>query len=211
MKKFTLNFLVIIFLTIGTSGALHAQNNAEIERQLEEIMKAREEMFKMLMDDSSFDNFDKRFDDMVKRFQQSGGFGLEQMDDPIVGEYDWIKTNTHKILKLKVKQVKDKPLDIKIENGMIRLKGDVETMSGEGANSVKRKVSFQRAFTLPDDVDQNNPEFENKDGSMLIKFKLKKPGSNKGHSQKDSQKTLPKQDPQNDRIPITPGAEDVTI
>jgi len=211
MKKIILNFLTILFFIIGTSSTLHAQNNADIDRQFEEIMKAREEMFKMLMDDSSFDNFDKRFDDMVKRFQQSGGFGLEQMDDPIVGEYDWIKTDTHKILKLKVKQVKDKPLDIKIENGMIRLKGDVETTSGEGANSVKRKVSFQRAFTLPDDVDQNNPEFENKDGSMLIKFKLKKPGNTKGHSQKDSRKAIPKQEPQNDRIPVTPDAEDVTI
>lgn len=207
MKKFTLNFFAIVFLIIGTSSALHAQNNSEIDRQLEEIMKAREEMFKMLMDDSSFDNFDKRFDDMVKRFQQSGGFGLEQMDDPIVGEYDWIKTDTHKILKLKVKQVKDRPLDIKIENGMIRLKGDVETTNGEGANSVKRRVSFQRAFTLPDDVDQNNPEFENKDGNMLIKFKLKKPGSNKAHSQK----AIPKQEPQSDRIPVTPDADDVTI
>lgn len=196
--------LILIF---SFSSTLFAQSASEMEKQMEEIMKAREEMFRMLLDDSAMDNFDKRFEDMVKRFQQAGGFGLEQHDDPIVGEYDWVKTNTHKILKLKVKQVKDKPLDIKIENGMIRLKGDVETSEGSGQNSIKRKVSFQRAFSLPDDVDQTNPEFENKDGSLLIKFKLKKPTS---HTDK-TPKSTPKQEAPTDRIPVTPSGEDVTI
>jgi HSP20 family molecular chaperone IbpA len=207
--KFSQNFLTILFLVFSSSN-LWAQSSSEMEKQLEEIMKAREEMFKMLMDDSSFDSFDKRFENMVKKFQQAGGFGLEQSDDPIVGEYDWLKTPTHKILKLKVKQVKDKPLDIKIENGMIRLKGDVETIDGEGQNTVKRKVSFQRAFSLPDDVDQTNPEFENKEGSLLIKFKLKKVGtsSGKAHSPKvDSTK----QEPATDRVPVVPSGDDVTI
>lgn len=208
--KFALSFLTILFLLVSSSTNLWAQSSSEMEKQFEEIMKAREEMFKMLMDDSSFDSFDKRFEDMVKKFQQAGGFGLEQHDDPIVGEYDWIKTPTHKILKLKVKQVKDKPLDIKIENGMIRLKGDVETVDGEGGNTVKRKVSFQRAFSLPDDVDQNNPEFENKDGSMLIKFKIKKAGASSNKSP-PLKAVPPKQEPATDRVPVTPSGEEVTI
>lgn len=161
-------FLVFSFFMTQNTWA---QN--DVQRQIEEIMKAREEMFRMLLNDHSFDDFDKRFEQIMKNFNQHGGFGLHNFDDPIVGEYDWVKTATHKILKIKVKQIKDKPLDIKIEKGMISLKGDVESVQGEGANAVRRRVSFQRAFSLPDDVDQNNPEFENKDGNLLIKFKLK--------------------------------------
>ena len=201
-KKIALCSILVAGLL--NTGSVFAQTS-EMQKQMEEIMKTREEMFRMLLDDSSTEAFDKRFEDMVKRFQQGGGFGglgLEQFDDPIVGEYDWIKTNTHKILKLKVKQVKDKPLDIKIENGMIRLKGDVETVDGD----VRRKVSFQRAFTLPDDVDQTNPEFENKDGSMLIKFKYKHLSkTKKGES---PEKTEP---PKDDRVPLSPDKDGISI
>lgn len=199
----------IALCSILVAGLLNCGNvfaqQSEMQKQMEEIMKTREEMFRMLLDDSSTEAFDKRFEEMVKRFQQGGGFGglgLEQFDDPIVGEYDWINTKTHKILKLKVKQVKDKPLDIKIENGMIRLKGDVETVDGD----VRRKVSFQRAFTLPDDVDQTNPEFENKDGNMLIKFKYKHLSKNKkGDS---PEKAEPAKD---DRVPLSPDKDGISI
>lgn len=200
IKKIFL-ILSLILCSFSVSVPVLAQSQtSDIHKQIEEIMKAREEMFRSLLDDNSFEEFDKRFEQMMKKFDQHGGFGLQQFDDPIVGEYDWIKTSTHKILKLKVKQVKDKPLDIKIEGGMIRLKGDVETVEGEGQNSIRRKVSFQRAFTLPDDVDQTNPEFENKDGAMLIKFKLKKASANSKTPQEI-----------NDRVPLTPEKDAINI
>lgn len=199
MKNVIFGF--ILFITQFFSTTLWAQSAADRQKQIDEIMKARDEMLRMLMDDSAFENFDKRFEDMIKRFDQGGmggfGLGLEQFDDPIVGEYDWVRTDTHKILKLKVKQVKDKPLDIKIENGMIRLKGDVETTDGNS----RRKISFQRAFTLPEDVDQNNPEFENKAGELLIKFKLKKAAKVKPRSDKTEE----------DRIPVIPDKQDISI
>ncbi len=196
MKTFSRLFILFAYLF---AGGVFAQSG-DMQKQIEEIMKAREEMLRMLMDDRGFEDFEKRMEQMMKNFGH-GGFNLQQFDDPIVGEYEWLKTNTHKILKLKVKQVKDKPLDIKIEGGMIRLKGDVETVAGVGQQTTRRKVSFQRAFTLPEDVDQNNPEFENKDGDMLIKFKLKKPSSKKV--------TTPEVAP--DRIPLTPDKEEIQI
>lgn len=187
---------LFLFISFFLAHTTWAQN--DVQRQIEEIMKAREEMFRMLMDDHSFDDFDKRFEQIMKNFNQHGGFGLQNFDDPIVGEYDWIKTDTHKILKIKVKQIKDKPLDIKIEKGMILLKGDVESVQGEGANAIRRRVSFQRAFSLPDDVDQNNPEFENKDGDLLVKFKLKNRSAKKKSSLTSSAPA------ETDRIPVTP-------
>lgn len=204
MKKIV--FLLFMFLSIQ---AFSQANRADIDRQIEEIMKAREEMIKSLLNDSAFSQFDDNFDDMVKRFEQSNFSGMPGMEaGPVVGEYDWRETETQKILALKVKQVKDKPLDIKIEKGQIKLKGDVESVSENKTKKSKRisKVHFERSFSIPEDVDQTNPEFENKGGEFLIKFK-------KLSATKPNPKPLaPKKSlPKDDRTPIGKDSEDVTI
>lgn len=172
---------IILFVSIIISFQLFAQNKrADIDQQIQEIMKAREEMLKSLLNDSGFQNFDKRFEDLVKQFQQNnfnmpGLPGLE--DGPVVGEYDWRESDTHQIFVLKVKQIKDRPLDIKIEKGRILLKGDVESISESVAKDKSKKskriskVHFERSFSIPDGVDQTNPQFENVGEELLIKFK----------------------------------------
>lgn len=171
---------IILIFSIFVSSTLFAQSNrSDLDQQIKEIMKAREEMLKSLLEDSAFENFDSRFEDLVKRFQQSN-FDLSGMsgftDGPIVGEYDWRETATHQIFVLKVKQIKDRPLDIKIEKGRILLKGDVESVRENTSMDKKKtkqisKVHFERSFSIPDGVDQANPTFDNKDGELLIKFK----------------------------------------
>lgn len=145
----------------------------ETQRQIDELMKAREEMIKSLLNDSGFQNFDKRFEDLMKNFEKNSFGPGTNMDGAIIGEYDWRETDTHQIFVLKVKQIKDRPLDIKIEKGRILLKGDVESIDENVAKKTKRvsKVHFERTFSIPVGVDQNNPEFENKAGELLIKFK----------------------------------------
>ncbi|MGZ3808445.1 MAG: Hsp20/alpha crystallin family protein, partial [Bacteriovorax sp.] len=169
MKKiFAILFLLASFPVFSQNG------RSDIDRQIEEIMKAREEMIKSLLNDSGFQNFDDRFDDLVKKFQQDSFGGMPGMDmGAVVGEYDWRESDTHQILVLKVKQIKDRPLDIKIEKGQIKLKGDVESVSEGPGKKGKRisKVHFERSFSIPEGVDQSSPEFENKDGELLIKFK----------------------------------------
>jgi HSP20 family molecular chaperone IbpA len=177
MKKiFLLPFFIFSLITFSNSS--FAQND---NRQIEEIMKAREEMIKSLFNDTDFENFDNHFNDLVKKFEQNNfGSTSEDLGD-VVGEYNWRETDTHQILSLKVKQIKNKPLDIKIEKGQIKLKGDVESVP-ENSGKIKRisKVHFERSFSIPSGVDQNNPEFENKGGELLIKFKkLKQTNSTK--------------------------------
>ena len=188
----------IIFFSFIFSSALLAQSHEEqFNKQLEEIMKARAEMLRSLMDDSMSGDLEKRMEEMMKNFSQNGDFGFGQMEAPVIGEYDWVETETSKILKIKVKQIKDRPLDIKIQNNEIKIKGDVETSEVKGKNQVARKVSFERIFRIPDDVDKTGPEFENgKDGFMQIKFKkLKvKKGSNA-----------------EGRVPVTPDSTDLSI
>ncbi len=195
MKKY---FFILAFL----SSNLYAQSAAEdqFQRQIEEIMKAREEMLKSLLDGSNMGDFDSRMQEMMKRFA-GPDFDLSDFESPVIGQYDWVVTDTQKILKLKVQQAKDHPLDIKIEQGQIKIKGDVLATQGSGKNKVTKKSTFERSFSLPDDIDQANPEFENKDGEMLIKFK--RLSASRGKTKTPSLK--------NDRLPVLPGNDDLKI
>lgn len=203
MKKLIL--LLIFLLANISSPKIYAQDE-QFQKQIEEIMKAREEMLKSLLDGNG--DMEQKMMEMMRRFSQQGGmpgFDIGELEGPVVGEYDWITTDTHKILKIKVKQIKDKPLDIKIEKGMVKIKGDVESTQGTGKNKVVRKVNFERSFSLPDDVDQTNPEFENKGGEFLIKFKrLAKAEFKNTPAPTPSKKS-------DERIPVSPNSDDLTI
>jgi HSP20 family molecular chaperone IbpA len=150
----------LIFLIITVmSLSLFAQTNQEqqVQRQIDELMKAREEMLKSLLNDSGFQSFDKQFEDLVKRFEKENiGSGPEMDTGEVIGEYDWRETSTHQIFVLKIKQIKNKPLDIKIEKGQIKLKGDVESVDLTNPKSrVATKVHFERVFVIPQGVDES--------------------------------------------------------
>jgi HSP20 family molecular chaperone IbpA len=199
----------LIFLLIFLSTNLFAQNSLsqddQFQKQVEEVMKAREEMLKSLMDDSFSGDIEKHMMEMMKRFSNpanpGANFGFDDdSEGAVVGEYDWVVSGNQKILKLKVKQVKDHPLDIKIEKGMVKVKGDVESTSGNGKNKIVSKTHFEKSFSIPEDVDQTTPEFENKDGELLIKFKLLKTAKTKQKAQTPS-----------DRVPVSPSEGDISI
>lgn len=203
MKKLIL--LTIFLLTSLSTSRIYAQDE-QFQKQIEEIMKAREEMLNSLMDGNG--DMEQKMLEMMKRFSQQGGlpgFDIGELEGPVVGEYDWIVSDTQKILKIKVKQIKDKPLDIKIEKGMVKIKGEVESTQGSGKKKVVRKVNFERSFSLPDDVDQTSPEFENKDGEFLIKFKRL---ASAKYKKTQSPPAVKKVD---ERVPVGPNSDDLTI
>jgi HSP20 family molecular chaperone IbpA len=215
MKKI---FFVFFFLSTHLFAQTVVLQQQQANTQIEEIMRAREEMLKALMDDSMSGSLEKRMQDMMKNFDDGDDFGFGQMEGPVVGEYDWLENENSKTLKIKVKQIKDHPLDIKIQKGEIKIKGDVEATEGNGKHKSISKISFERSFGLPDDVDQNNPEFENKNGEMLIKFKKLKGKTtskilkNSGVSSiKDTQIPTKKTKSTEDRIPVTPDKDDLSI
>lgn len=207
-------FVLILTLTIFASNTKAQTQNRrdELDREIESIMKARDEMIRSLLNDSAFSQFDDdfadRFDNLMKKFEQNR-FGAPDMQlGAVVGEYDWRETETHKILVIKVVQIKDRPLDIKIEKGFVRLKGDVEEVQGSPSRKGKKisKIHFERSFSIPDGVDQTTPEFENKDGELLIKFKKLGPQAPKNGKPK---KTAPRES--DDREPVGRDASDAVI
>lgn len=166
----------------------------EMQKQIEEVMKARDEMLKMLIDDSNFQDMSSRMEKLMKDFGQEDFFSNLGEGD-VVGEYEWKETKTHQILSLKVKQIKDRPLDIKIKGGKILMKGDVESQTAKENRKTITRVRFEREFSIPSGVDETNPEFENKKGELLIKFKKK----------------IASAPPQKDLVPVAPNPKDQTI
>ena len=203
MKKI---ILIAVFICTSNFAPKASGQDEEFQKQIEEIMKSREEMLNSLL--NGHGDIEKKMIEIMKRFsQQAGtpGFDLDEFEGPVVGEYDWVVTDKQRIFKVKVKQVKGSPLDIKIEKGMIRIKGVVESVESHGKKRVKKNVKFERTFSIPDDVDQTNPEFENKEGEVLIKFKRLESAQLKKTAPPTS---LKKND---ERVPVGPNSGDVNI
>lgn len=187
--------LILILILIFSFKAFSQTNQMEdeqrmMQKQIEEIMKHRQEMLRSLLNDDSFGDMEKQMQEMTKRFFDNDDF----TSGNVVGEYNWNENEKYRILSLKVKQIKDQPLDIKIEKGQIKIKGDVEEVS---KNKAKTKIHFERMFSIPRDVDDKNPEFENKAGELLIKFKKKSISAPKSKTP--------------ERVPVVPDKKEVNI
>jgi HSP20 family molecular chaperone IbpA len=207
MKKFTtvvFLFMSIFNLSFAQTDQRAQKNRDEIQRQIEEIMKNRDDMIKSLFNDDAFPEMEKRMMDMMKRFSNEDlDFNSQSFfGGGIVGEYDWKEDDQFKILTLKVKQIKDQPLDIKIEKGQIKIKGDVEEVTNSNKHSKNKKVTkihFERIFSIPAGVDEKNPEFGNTDGVLEIKFRKKM-----------AQKSI-KNKNNEERMPISPDEKDISL
>lgn len=207
-------FICIMLISSNLFAQKMSPEQEAVQRQIEEIMKNREEMFRSLLNDDSFKEMEKRMQEMMKRFGgEDFNFNSESIfGGAIVGEYDWLEDEKYKTLKLKVTQIKDRPLDIKIEKGQIKIKGDVETVNEGQKGKTKKttsKVHFERVFSIPAGVDDKNPEFDNKDGELFIKFKKIKQGKVKSVNAEKSK--IEASENNNDRVPINPDDKDISF
>jgi HSP20 family molecular chaperone IbpA len=191
---------IIFLIFLNCTPVLARSDSDEMQRQINELMKARDEMFRSLLNDSGDHNFEKKFEDLVNQIEKNSftpraGFDSD-IPGAVFGEYDWRESDTAITFVLKVTQIKNKPLSIKIEKGEVKLKGDVESIDEDSSKKRKNvsRVHFERSFTIPDGVDQTAPEFDNKSGELLIKF-FKKNKINK----------------KNERLPIEKNSNDTRI
>lgn len=219
--------MILLFLsTFVINIQVFSQNNSgnsipsrqdEFYKMIEEMRARHREMMKGLLNDDQ--DFGSLFKQMEERLNAQGFGGLDDRFNPVVGEYDWLEDENSRTLKLKVAQIKDKPLDIKIEKRMLSIKGNVESVSETPRGKSKSIVQFERSFSIPDDVDAENPSFENKNGEFHVRFpKLKNSVLKKGlanpNKMKPEKTPVPspvKPSTEEERIPITPEATDVSI
>ena len=236
MRKVLSNKLILLFLIVVFSlqNELKAQSNSkdqkpsqipsqiptrqdEFYKMIEEMRARHRDLVRGLLNDQ--EDFGDLFKQMEERLNAQGfGNVFENRFNPVVGEYDWLEDESSRTLKLKVTQIKDKPLEIKVEKKMLSIKGNVESVSETPKGKSRSVVYFERSFSIPDDVDSENPSFENKNGEFLIKFpKLKNTVLKKGLS---APRVKPEKTPsavptrptsEEERVPIDPNETDISL
>lgn len=137
-------------------------------------MKQMEEHVRKMMEEmeSSFSSgaFKLFNDETLNNLLRESGLFVE-LDH---GQHQWLDSENERILVLKLDIQNNSPVDIKIENGQIRVQAKIEReIINETAHGQSRSVSVQqysRVFLVPEDCDPDSVNIENKEGDILIKF-----------------------------------------
>jgi hypothetical protein len=136
----------------------------QMEEQVRKMMEEMESSFSK----GSLNLFD---DDTLNQLLRESGLFVE-LDH---GQHQWLDSETERILVLKLETQINTPVDIKIENGQIRVQAKIEKeVVTETVSGQSRSVTIQqygRVFLVPEDCEADSVKIENKEGEILIKFK----------------------------------------
>jgi HSP20 family molecular chaperone IbpA len=175
--------LIVVFILLNFS--LQAETKKKIEiSEFDQIREQEMEMIRKLIGADHFKQMDERLEMLMKKFMNSNDnddiekfFDRSHFDKFMQdwnphqgldeGETHWMETPTERILILKLKQTKDSPIDIKIQNNIINVSGKNIIKSGQGTSI----SSFSKSESVPTDVDANSAEIENKNGDIQVRFK----------------------------------------
>lgn len=205
MMKYLFILSIFTFVSLNVNAETKQEKKSRQSKALnnwqQQLKKDRETIRQMLGVDM-FTGFDQRFEKLLEDFyaKKDGDidkfFEDDQFDQfldlwhPFDGmknmDERWIETPQSRILVFKIpgnnKKQSDQqppPVDIKIEKGLIHISGKTITETKFGNSVSTSTSSFQQVFQVPDDVDANKVEFENKNGEILIKFPKSKIASKK--------------------------------
>jgi HSP20 family molecular chaperone IbpA len=175
--------------------------NQDPMEQLKRRMELREEMHRRMRekllfgrgsDTDLFEGMDQMFDDAFKDLNSIGSSFTTQSSN-----FDavWSEDQQGRILTLTPKS-KDQQLNIDVNAEMITIKGKTEQRSDAGT----LMSSFSNSFSVPQDCDGTKVKMEHKDGKILIKLPFRA-----------GKVTTPKTPKEEERRPLPPSSEDVTI
>jgi len=200
----TLILLLALFSLTTSYAQNHSQGSDDFFKALKEQMKGdRKEMEKYFQGD-----FIDKMDDMVEKMHSDFFKQWEQlMQDDQIGDYfrqmelgqadipmEWKKTEKGQSLIVQLKPIKDAPLEIKIDNHQIILKGTVEKNQefGTGKSKVvtKRIYTFNKSIQIPDELDPQSADIHQAKDLIEIRFKLAK-DKKKGAIKKNSPSQAP--------------------
>lgn len=176
----------------------------EFEEAIEEQFKQSNDMIRKFFDDGELEKFHQNFRQMFRDFQN-----MQDLDDSMFGtpgtrqlfqqrfggdamfEKEWVDgpEKNQVSLVLKVKQVGSQPLNIKIENGILKIDGTIkqERRNAQGnvisssVSNVNIQESLGRSDIIPEPVDMQ----QDKEGHLRIVF------NRKGGAPKKIRKVVP--------------------
>ncbi len=220
--------LLLALLPLGLSYSQNSSKPDEpvdVDKQFEEAlrtkMKKDRELIESFMNDDLFKKFDQLFEQMTRDFEQGHFESLQKFfdrshfdtfldksglfDGLALGEGKWIENREERILVLKIARKKEEPLNIEIKDSKVRVSGEVSVTSknplpGGKPSEIVTKRKIEQSYLIPDDVDATRPKFENKEGSLMIRFRKLS-----AQKQESGQEETP------ERQPLVPEEGDITI
>jgi HSP20 family molecular chaperone IbpA len=167
---------------------------------LEKRMKMREEMHRRMMnkllhgigpDQDMFSDMEEMMNEIMS--DSSGGFSSFSSGSSANFKMEWKDSSLGRTLEITPSDPKQN-LDINVSNGLIIIKGKVESKSANGVSI----SNFSNSFNVPEDCDPAKVKMDQRDGKIFVHFPFRAAKS-----------SLPK--PKDDRRPLPPSGEDVQI
>ncbi len=121
----------------------------------------------------------QEFENLLQRYNKNGGSTMRGQPDHDLSFADWAPSvdieeedDKYKI-KADLPGVDKKDIDVKMENGMLSIRGEKHTEIESGKGSKRHRTerfhgSFARSFTLPDSVDADKVDAAYKNGVLTL-------------------------------------------
>ena len=125
----------------------------------------------------------QEFESLLDRYSKSSGNLMRGPSGTDLSFADWAPSvdideqDDKYVIKADLPGVEKKDIDVKLENGMLSIRGEKHTESESGNGKRHRTErfhgTFARSFTLPDSVDVDNVDASYKDGVLTLSIPKK--------------------------------------
>jgi len=121
----------------------------------------------------------QEFENLLERYNKGNGGALRNQPSTDLSFADWAPSvdieeedDKYKI-KADLPGVDKKDIDVKMENGMLSIRGEKHTEAESGKGTRRHRTerfhgSFARSFTLPDSVDADRIDAAYQDGVLTL-------------------------------------------
>lgn len=121
----------------------------------------------------------QEFENMLERYSKSGASNLGKQLNTELSFADWSPSvdieeeDDRYLIKADLPGVDKKDIDVKLENGVLSIRGEKQTESETGKGTKRHRTerfhgSFARSFTLPDAVKADKVDASYKDGVLSL-------------------------------------------
>jgi HSP20 family protein len=123
----------------------------------------------------------EEFENLLDRYNKSGGKNLSKQYGTDLSFADWApsvdieEAEDKYVIKADLPGVDKKNIDVKLENGVLSIRGEKQTEKETGKGTKRHRTerfhgTFARSFTLPEAVKSDKVDASYKDGVLLLEI-----------------------------------------
>jgi HSP20 family protein len=123
----------------------------------------------------------EEFENLLDRYNKSGGKNLSKQYGTDLSFADWApsvdieEAEDKYVIKADLPGVDKKDIDVKLENGVLSIRGEKQTAKETGKGTKRHRTerfhgTFARSFTLPEAVKSDKVDASYKDGVLLLEI-----------------------------------------